>query len=172
VCYRVLAFHPGRIHGHVFKVRVEIGEAIEMPNSLRRLHLLRPSPRVMFICKIVLISEWVLVTTPNTILAAVSGATDKYNIPYAYSITQRIEPAVYAAVCFMLSGLYMYYAFVMFRRYRDQRIRNFLLRLLFANILLMGLDLGNIIIEYVGGGVLESCYLAFFYSFVCGHGQP
>jgi heme/copper-type cytochrome/quinol oxidase subunit 3 len=123
----------------------------------------------MFVCKAVLIGEWVLITTPNTILAAASGITDKYNIPYAYSITQRMEPAIYASVCLMLSSLYMYYAYVMFRRYRDQKIRVLMLRLLYANCFLLTLDLGNIIAEYMGGGVVETCYLAFFYSFVRFH---
>jgi hypothetical protein len=139
-----------------------------LPDSSHRLHLLRPSPRVMFTCKIILISEWIFITTPNVILS-IGAATNKFDFPYAYSLSQRIEPVVYTFVCFMLSGVYIYHAYVMFRRYRDRKIRLLLARLLYSNLLLIALAVGNVIAEYVGGGIIQTCYLAFFFSFVCLH---
>jgi hypothetical protein len=131
-----------------------------------RLHLLRPSPKIMLLCKIVLIAEWVLVTTPNLVLSIGAARTTKYKFDYAYSISQRIEPAIYAFVSLMLSSLYLYYAYIMFRRYRDKKVRVLLIRLLYTNLFLLALDSGNIIAEYVGGGIVQTCYLAFYYSFV------
>ena len=121
----------------------------------------------MLICKIVLIAEWILVTTPNTILSAGASITSEHNFPYAYSITQRIEPAIYAFVSLMLSSLYVYHAYIMFRRYRDKKVRLLLVRLLYTNLFLMALDSGNVISEYAGGPVVQTGYVAFFYSFVC-----
>jgi hypothetical protein len=55
----------------------------------------------------------------------------------------------------------------MFQRYRDQKVRLLLIRLLYTNLFLIALDLGNIISEYVGGGIVQTGYAAFLYSFVC-----
>jgi hypothetical protein len=120
----------------------------------------------MLICKIILIAEWALVTTPNAILSGASLITSKNNIPYAYSISQRIEPSIYAVATMMLSGLYIYHAFYMFRNFGDKKIRHLLIRLVYTNLFLLALSIGSIIGEYVGGGIVETGYTAFFYSFV------
>jgi hypothetical protein len=120
----------------------------------------------MLICRIVLIAEWVLVTTPNAILSGGALITEKYNLPYAYSISQRIEPTMYAVATMMLSGLYIYHAFAMFRNFGDKKIRHLLVRLAYTNLFLLALSVGSIVAEYVGGGIVETGYTAFFYSFV------
>jgi hypothetical protein len=120
----------------------------------------------MLAVKIILIAEWVFVTTPNLILSFGASRTTKYHFGDAYSISQRIEPTIYAFVCLMLSSVYMYYAYILFRRYKDKKVRVLLVRLLYTNLFLLTLDSGNIISEYVGGGVVQTGYVAFFYSFV------
>jgi hypothetical protein len=121
----------------------------------------------MLTCRTVLIAEWALVETPNAVLSAGAGITTKYNFPNAYSIMQRIEPAIYACVGLMLSGLYLYHAYIMFRSNADKKVRQLLIRLLYTNTFLVALGLGNIISEYVGGAIVQTGYIAFFYSFVC-----
>jgi hypothetical protein len=121
----------------------------------------------MLTCRTVLIAEWALVETPNALLSAAAGITNKYNFPDAYSITQRIEPAIYACVGLMLSGLYLYHAYVMFRSNTDKKVRELLIRLFYTNIFLVALGTGNIISEYIGGAIVQTGYLSFFYSFVC-----
>jgi hypothetical protein len=123
----------------------------------------------MLVCKIVLIAEWVLITTPNALLSAAALRTSKYNFPYAYSISQRIEPTVYAAAAMMLSGIYIYHAFGMFRNLSDGKIRYLLIRLLYTNAFLLALNVGSVVAEWVGGGIVETGYTAFFYSFVGLH---
>jgi hypothetical protein len=120
----------------------------------------------MLICKIVLIAEWVLVTTPNAILSGAASVSSKYNLPDAYSISQRIEPTIYAVAAIMLSGLYIYHAFAMFRNFGDKKIRLLLIRLLYTNAFLVALSVGSIVAEWVGGSIVETGYTAFFYSFV------
>jgi hypothetical protein len=139
---------------------------MEQPNGPYRLFLLRPNPKVMFACKVALISEWVLVATPNAILSF--GATTA-NAKFArgFSISQRVEPVVYTCMSLMLASLYSYYAFSMFKRYTDAKIRHLLARLLYANLFLVALASGNIVALYVGGAIVQSSYLAFFFSFVC-----
>ncbi|KAF2416998.1 hypothetical protein EJ08DRAFT_86908 [Tothia fuscella] len=130
-----------------------------------RLHLLRPSRRVLLVCKIVLISEWLLFTTPNAILSFAALVSPDLKFANAYSYTQRIEPAVYVSVSVMLSCVYIYHAFVMFKKYGDKKIQGLLIRLVYTNLFLVALGVGNIVSEYVGGGVVQSSYIAFFYSF-------
>jgi hypothetical protein len=115
----------------------------------------------------VLIAEWVLATTPNAILSFAALISSEDRFANAYSYTQRIEPAFYTFASMMLSCLYIFYAFVMFSKYRDQKTRVILIRLLYTNVFLLGLSVGNIVAEYVGGGVVQSSYIAFVYSFVC-----
>jgi hypothetical protein len=136
-----------------------------LSNGLCRLHLLGPSWTVMLTCKTVLITEWVLIATPNFILSVAAARSSKFD--YAYSISQRIEPTIYATVSLLLSAVYMYYAYVVFRSDRDQQVRRFLVRLLCTNLFLMVLDSANIVLEYVGGGIVQTGYAAFFFSFVC-----
>jgi hypothetical protein len=131
-----------------------------------RLQLLRPSRKPMLVCRTILIAEWIMGTTPNAILSFAALSSSHDSLADAYSYTQRIEPALYSFVSIMLSCFYIYYAFVMFRRYGEQKVRLLLIRLLYANVFLIGLGLGNIIAEYVGGGIVQSSYLAFVYSFV------
>ena len=121
----------------------------------------------MLVCKIMLIAEWVLITTPNAILSFAALISSENRFSYAYSWTQRIEPAVYTFVSTVLSSLYIYHAFVMFKRYGDKNIQLLLIRLLYTNLFLIALSIGNIVAEYVGGGVVQSSYVAFLYSFVC-----
>jgi hypothetical protein len=161
----ILDLYPSRFHGHVHTVNIE-STINSVPDEPHRLHLLRPSPKVMHVCKIILIAEWAIVTIPNTILSAGAFITTNYNFPYAYSISQRIEPAIYAFVCLMLSSLYIYYAYIMFSRYKDKKVRLLLIRLLYTNAFLIALHSGNIISEYAGGSAVQTGYVAFLYSFV------
>jgi hypothetical protein len=121
------------------------------------------------VCKIVLIGEWILITTPNAILGGGALVTNKDNFPRAYGYMQRIEPTVYACVSLMLSCLYIYHAYKMFRLYGDKQVRHLLVRLLYANIFLIVVDSICIVTEYVWGGIVNSAYVAFFYSFVRCH---
>jgi hypothetical protein len=123
----------------------------------------------MLICRTVLIAEWALIETPNALLSAAAIITTKYNFPDAYSIMQRIEPAIYACVGLMLSSLYLYHAYIMFRSNTDKKVRELLIRLFYTNTFLLALGTGNIISEYVGGAIVQTGYLAFFYSFVRSH---
>lgn len=119
------------------------------------------------ICKIVLISVWAFIITPNTILsaAALLSREDRFGDSYSYS--QRIEPAFYASTCILLSSVYIYYAFNMFpNHYNEKRTRSILYRLVYANLFLIGIGVGDVIAEYVGGGVVQSAYSAFMYSLV------
>jgi hypothetical protein len=162
---RVLAVYPGRVHGHVHKVSFRL-KSVGFSNNPYRLYLLRPSQKVMLVCRIVLAAEWILITTPNTILSFAALVSSESRFTNAYSYIQRIEPATYTCTSVMLSGLYIYHAFIMFKRHGDIKIRLLLIRLLYTNLFLIALGVGNIIAEYVGGGVVQSSYLAFLYSFV------
>jgi hypothetical protein len=165
-----LDIHTGPVHGDVYKVIIGFTDPLLISSHTQnRLHLLRPHRKVMFACKIILIIEWIVITTPNAILSGVSTRTSKYKILDAYSITQRVEPAVYASVTLMLSCLYIYYAYNMFRNFGDKRIRQLLLRLLYTNIFLVVFDMGGIVAEYAGGAIVQAGYSAFFYSFVRFH---
>jgi hypothetical protein len=73
---------------------------------------------------------------------------------------------VYAAVALMLSCLYIYHTYVMFKSFGDKKIRWLLIRLLYTNVFLISLDVGGIVAEYVGGAIVQAGYSAFFYSFV------
>jgi len=128
-----------------------------------RLHLLGPSWTVMLVCKVVLMAEWILIATPNFILSVAAARSSRFD--HAYSISQRIEPTIYSTVSLLLSAVYMYYAYVVFRSDRDQQVRRFLVRLLCTNLFLMVLDSANIVLEYVGGGIVQTGYAAFFFSF-------
>jgi hypothetical protein len=162
---RILDLCPSPVHGLIYEVS---NARIDVLNFWRyyRLHFLRPHPKIMIICKIVLIAQWVFVTTPNFVLSIGAAASGENKFDYPYSISQRIDPAIYAFISLMLSSIYMYCAFVMFRTYRDRRVRLVLMRLLCTNLFLMALDVGNVISEFVGGGVVQTCYAAFMYSFV------
>jgi hypothetical protein len=116
-----------------------------------------------------LIAEWVLVETPNAILSAAAGISTEHNFPNAYSITQRIQPAIYACVELMLSAFYLYHAYIMFKSNTDKKVRQLLIRLLYTNTFLLALGSGNIISEYVGGAIVQTGYISFFYSLVCSH---
>jgi hypothetical protein len=133
--------------------------------TIHRLHLLGPNPKVLLACKVILIAEFVLVATPTAILSYGASAL-KLQFPYAYSVAARIEPVIYAFVCLVLSCVYIYYAYIMFSRHKDKKIKILLFRLLYSNIFLIAMDSGNIIAEYVGGGVIQTAYLAFFFALV------
>jgi heme/copper-type cytochrome/quinol oxidase subunit 3 len=117
-----------------------------------------------------LAAEWILVTTPNTILSGASVTSSNKNIANAYSIMQRIEPGVYATVSLILSSFYIYYAYIMFRRYGDKAVRRLLIRLLYSNLLLIALAWSSLIAEYAGGGIIQTGYVCFFFSVVCFSG--
>jgi hypothetical protein len=119
----------------------------------------------MMACKSALIAEWLLVATPNAILSF-GATTANVQFAHSFSISQRVEPVVYTCTSLMLASLYSYYASSMFKRYTDVKIRQLLARLLYANLFLVALALGNVISLYVGGAVVQSSYLAFFFSFV------
>jgi hypothetical protein len=54
----------------------------------------------------------------------------------------------------------------MFRSFGDKKIRHLLIRLVYTNMFLLALSFGSIIAEYIGGGIVETGYTTFFYSFV------
>jgi hypothetical protein len=139
---------------------------IKQPNDPHRLYLLRPNQKLMVACRVALIAEWLLVATPNAILSF-GATTANLKFAHAFSISQRIEPVVYTCVSLMLASLYTYYAYSMFKKYTDIKVRLLLARLLYANLFLVALAAGNIIALNVGGAIVQSSYLAFFFSFVC-----
>jgi hypothetical protein len=162
----ILDLYPCAVHGHVHQVSIEFAN-VPSSDCTQRLHLLRPSPKVLLVCRIILIAEWVFITTPNAILSAGATVSKNPNFAKAYSTTQRIEPAFYEAISIMLSCLYIYHAYIMFQRYGDEKIRLLLIRLLYTNLFLISLGLGNVILEYLGKAALEASYVTFLYSFVC-----
>jgi hypothetical protein len=124
----------------------------------------------MIACRFALVAEWLFVATPNAILSF-GATTANVKFAHGFKTSQRVEPVVYTCISFMLASLYTYYAYNMFKRYTDVKIRRLLARLLYANLFLVGLASGNVIALYVGGAIVQSSYLAFFFSFVCWYCQ-
>lgn len=132
-----------------------------------RLHLVLRNPRVLRRVLTMIIIDAFLLHIPTTVLTYGSNrAPENSHWPYrkGYNIMEKIQMTGFCIQEFIISGLYIWETAKMLRLDPDRSKRKIMYQLVIINLLIILMDLGLLIIEYVGLYAMETMIKGVIYS--------
>ncbi|EAW08140.1 uncharacterized protein ACLA_028650 [Aspergillus clavatus NRRL 1] len=133
-----------------------------------RLHLVVRSPRILRRVLLLILVDAVLLHLPTTVLTYGSNlaASDAARAAYirGYNVMEKIQMTGFCLQEFVISGLYIYETVRMLRLDPDRGKRKIMYQLVAINAIIILLDLGLLVVEYMNKYILETMLKGAIYS--------
>ncbi|OJJ70527.1 hypothetical protein ASPBRDRAFT_44720 [Aspergillus brasiliensis CBS 101740] len=130
-----------------------------------RLHLVLPNPKVLRRVLAMIIVDAFLLHIPTSVLTYGSNLSSHPDIFISgYNIMEKIQMTGFCLQEFILSVLYIWETIRMLRLDPDRGKRKIMYQLVAINLIIIGLDLGLLVIEYRDLYILETMIKGVIYS--------
>ena len=134
-----------------------------------RLHLVVKSTKLLRAVLIMIIADAICLHIPTTVLTYGSNVSDGSTLVnesfiYAFNIMERIQMTCFCIQEFVISGIYVYSTIRLLRPIYHGRTRKALMQLIWINLIIIGMDVVLLIMEYSNQYEIEATLKAMVYS--------
>ncbi|KAI9367004.1 hypothetical protein BJX61DRAFT_370649 [Aspergillus egyptiacus] len=132
-----------------------------------RLHLVLPNPRILRRVLAMIIVNVIILHLPTTVLTYGSNLTGQetgVGFRNGYNIMEKIQMTGFCIQEFILSALYIWETSRMLRLDPDRGKRKIMYQLVAINLIIIGLDIGLLVVEYMDYYIMETMIKGVVYS--------
>ncbi|KAL1965349.1 hypothetical protein VTN77DRAFT_5786 [Rasamsonia byssochlamydoides] len=130
-----------------------------------RLHLVVQNPKVLRRVLYMIVVDAVLLHVPTTVLTYGSNFDpDNVHIINGYNIMERIQMTAFCLQEFIISGIYIYETVGLLKADPEPGSRRLMYRLVTINLLIILMDIGLLVTEYLNFYIIETTLKATVYS--------
>ena len=129
-----------------------------------RLHLVVREQRILRAVLIMIIADALCLHIPTTVLTYGSNSHDSLQFTAAFDIMERIQMTGFCIQEFIISGVYVWSTISLLRPVYHGRTRKVMMQLIWINLMIIGMDIVLLIMEYDGNYEIEATLKAMVYS--------
>ncbi|MCJ1480737.1 hypothetical protein MMC06_000892 [Schaereria dolodes] len=129
-----------------------------------RLHLVVREHRVLRAVLIMIIVDAVCLHIPTTVLTYGTNSDDSAIFTKAFNYVERIQMTAFCMQEFIISGIYVYSTIKLLRPVYHGHTRKVMMQLIWINLIIIGMDVVLLVMEYGGNYEVEATLKAMVYS--------
>ena len=129
-----------------------------------RLHLVVREYRILRGVLIMIITDAILFHIPTTVLTYGSNSNHAPSFTEIFKVVERIQMTVFCSQEFIISGIYVWSTIRLLRPVYHGRIRKVMMQLIWINLIIIGMDLALLVMEYQNFYDIEATLKSMVYS--------
>jgi hypothetical protein len=132
-----------------------------------RLHLVLSNPKALHRVLVMIVINAFILHLPTTVLTYgtnLAGGSEETVYKHGYNIMEKIQMTGFCLQEFIISGLYIWETVRMLRLDPDRTKRKIMYQLLIINLIIIVMDLGLLIAEYMNFYIMETMLKGAVYS--------
>lgn len=129
-----------------------------------RLHLVVREQGILRAVLIMIIADAICLHIPTTVLTYGSNSHDSLQFTTAFDVMERIQMTGFCIQEFIISGVYVWSTIRLLRPVYHGRTRKVMMQLIWINLMIIGMDIVLLIMEYDGNYEIEATLKAMVYS--------
>lgn len=132
-----------------------------------RLHLVLRNPRILRRVLILILVDAVIFHIPTTVLtygSNMAGPVTRSAYIRGYNVMEKIQMTGFCLQEFLISGLYIWETIRMLRLDPDRGKRKIMYQLVAINLIIIVMDLGLLVVEYMNKYIMETMLKGVIYS--------
>jgi hypothetical protein len=132
-----------------------------------RLHLVLRNPRILRRLLVLILVDAVIFHIPTTVLTYGSNMASPGTRPAyirGYNVMEKIQMTGFCLQEFLISGLYIWETIRMLRLDPDRGKRKIMYQLVAINLIIIAMDIGLLVVEYMNKYIMETMLKGVIYS--------